>query len=421
MKMQKLRRSLFFTIVLLAITIRSYSQANFIWGRQWGTDQNEYVLNHVIDACGNIYISGKTAGSMTGINFGQNDGFITKIDSTGTTLWTRQFGSSGDEDIQWSAIDKLGNVYITGSTSGNLKGKNFGKEDIFVVKYNPRGEMVWSKQFGTDSTDIGKGIFADNKGFVYITGTTLGTLGKSSFGKADAFVIKLDANGEKLFTYQFGTQGDDCSNSITGDNNSALYTCGTTWGDLAAKNKGMIDAFALKLTDKGVKVQCTQFGSEGFDIPMVCKVDATKSLYVGGTTSGNIGGEQLGEGDCFLVKISNQADIVWSKQFGTSKHDGIRGIDINEKASDNILVSGLLSLPPAQAFMRMYSKTGEFLWEKNVSDVHANTDSSGKEVIMDDNGTIYLLGLTQSSLFGPVIGGGDFFLIRLQLDKGFLN
>ncbi|MFN8258401.1 MAG: SBBP repeat-containing protein [Bacteroidales bacterium] len=410
-----LKKAIFTGAVISLFAITANSQTNLVWGKQFGTDKNEYVMNHVVDQHGNIYISGTTSGKMNGTNYGQNDGFISKIDSSGNLLWSKQFGTAEDEDIQWSAIDNKGCIYITGYTNGDLNGKSAGKEDILVAKYNSDGKMLWSKQLGTDSTDMGKGIFADNKGNVYITGLTLGKLGKSSFGKSDGFIIKLDGNGKLLFTNQFGTPGDDCSNAITGDNKSTIYTCGTTWGDLGSKSKGFIDVFITRITENGNLIKYDQFGSEGFDIAMAIKTDKENNIYVGGTTSGNFANQQLGEGDCFLVKMNDKGEIIWNKQFGTDKHDGIRAININAKVSDNILVSGLLSLPPAQAFIRSYNKTGELIWEKNFND--KNADSSGKDVSIDNNGIIYHSGLTQGSLFGKPVGEGDFYIVKLRLDK----
>ena len=403
-------------ILLSLIGFNVRSQTTFLWGKQLGTDKAEYAMNHVVDKKGNIYISGKTTGILAGKNYGQNDGIIMKLDSSGNTLWSRQFGTSGDEDEQWSAIDNTGCVYITGSTTGAFTGKNFGKEDIFVVKYNPDGKMLWSKQFGTDSTDIGKGIFVDNKGSIYITGSTSGKLGKTSLGKSDGFIMKLDKNGNQLFCEQFGTNGDDVSIAITGDNNGTIYVCGTTWGDLGAKNKGLIDVFTGQFTDEGKLVKYTQFGTEDFEIPMAILVDKAKNIYVGGTTSGDLGCKQIGEGDCFLTKISPKGDILWTNQFGTAKHDGIRSIALNEKISDNILVSGLLNLPPAEAFIRMYQKDGSLVWEKNVFG-EGKGDASGKCVSIDDKGNIYHLGLTQSNLLGTLIGESDIYLVKYNLNR----
>jgi hypothetical protein len=412
------KRIIIAAIILSTSTLNSKSQTSFIWGRQFGTEKGEYALNHVVDQNGNIYISGKTAGNMDGVNYGKNDGFVTKIDSLGNIKWSKQFGTNEDEDIQWSAIDNNGFVYITGSTTGVLKENNFGKEDVFIVKYNPDGKLMWSKQFGTDSTDIGKGICIDNKGYVYITGITKGSFGKSSFGKSDGFIMKLDKNGNLSFIYQFGTVGDDYSNNITYDNKNSLYVCGSTWGDLGSKNKGMTDAFTGQFTSEGNLVKFNQFGSEGFDIAMDVKVDKENCIYVGGSTTGNLGCPQIGEGDCFLTKISDKSNVLWTNQFGTKNHDGVRSITFNDKNSDQILLSGLVNLPPAEAFIRMYKKDGSLLWEKNLIDDHKNCDASGKDASIDNNGNIYQLGLTRSNLFGTI---GSIYLVRLKLNIDFVS
>jgi hypothetical protein len=397
------------------------SQTSFIRGKQFGTDKEEYALNHVVDNNGNIYVSGKTTGVMDGKNLGKNDGFITKIDSTGIIVWSKQFGTNGDEDIQWSAIDNAGCVYITGSTTGILKDRNFGKEDIFVVKYKPDGEMEWAGQFGTDSTDSGKGIYVDNKGYIYLTGMTGGKLEQSSFGKTDGFVIKLDTKGKPLFVSQFGISGDDYSYAITGGSIGDIFVCGSTWGDLGAKNKGFIDGFVGKITRDGKFEPFTQFGSEGFDIAMNLIAGDENSIYVGGSTSGNFGGQQQCEGDCFLVKISPNGDILWNNQFGTKNNDGVRGLAFNPVISDNLVVSGILNLPPARAFIRVYKKDGSLLWEQNFAAQGKNGDTSGKDVTIDKRGYFYHMGLTGANLFGTLTGEHDVYVVKYRFDKNLLK
>jgi hypothetical protein len=397
------------------------SQTSLIMGKQFGSKADEYCLNHVADQQGNIYIPGKTTGNMDGQNAGMNDGFITKMDSLGNIIWTRQFGTEADEDILWSAIDNKGCVYITGSTQGAMNGQHFGKEDIFVVKYNPDGNMEWARQFGTDSTDIGQGIYADKKGFVYITGMTMGRLGQACQGKGDAFLMKLSEAGEEIFTVQFGTSADDYGISVTGDGNATLYVCGSTWGDLGGRNKGFIDAYVGTFTDAGKPVKFMQFGTDGFDMALQLTVDDEKNIYVGGSTSGNLGGVQLGEGDAFLLKINAAGDIEWRRQFGTANHDGVRGICFNKNISDNILISGLCNLAPAYAFIRMYKKDGSLLWERSFTGRGTHGDTSGKDISMDDHGNIYHLGLTGANLFGSLVGGHDVFLVKLKLDRCFMN
>ncbi|MDP4209711.1 MAG: SBBP repeat-containing protein [Bacteroidota bacterium] len=404
-------------LAFIVIANHAHSQTQLVWGRQFGSNKEEYARNHVIDPGGNIYVSGNTTGVMNGKNIGKTDGFITKIDSLGNTKWSRQFGTDQDEDVQWSAADSKGNVYITGTTKGDLAHQNSGKDDVFVIKYSPDGQMVWTKQFGSDSTDIATGIFVDKKGYIYLSGMTLGKLGKSVSGKQDAFLMKLDNNGDWLYTTQFGTAAHDGCAAVTGDNKGNIYVVGTTFGDLGGSNKGFMDVFVGQFSDKGTPVKFIQFGSESFDIPTSILVDNDVNIYVGGSTSGNMACGQMGEGDCFLTKMNMKGQILWNNQFGTKKHDGIKGIAFNKDVSDNIVVSGLLNLPPAHAFIRMYRKDGSLLWERNLVPEESTNDASGKNVSIDNRGFIYHSGLTHSGLFAPVLGEDDFYLVKLKMDN----
>ena len=122
-----------------------------------------------------------------------------------------------------------------------------------------------------------------------------------------------------------------------------------------------------------------------------------------------------------MLKISEKGDILWNKQFGTKNHDGVRSIDFNSKISDNILVSGILNLPPAQGFIRMYKKNGVLLWERNFIAKGENLGTSGKDAGFDNKGNFYHMGLTGANLFGTLIGGSDIYLVKLGLDSIFLT
>jgi hypothetical protein len=399
---------------LLFTVYNANAQTNFVWGKQFGSLEEDYTLNHVIDKDGNIYVAGKTKGSLDGQNLGENDGYIVKIDSLSNTVWAKQFGTPQNDDVQWSAIDEKGCIYITGITLGSMEGANRGKEDIFVVKYFPDGTLAWKRQFGTDSIDMAQGIYADKMGGIYIAGGTMGILGDKSFGNMDGIILKLNENGEKIYVSQFGTPGNDNAVGISGKGNS-LYITGTTWGDLGGKSQGMIDAFAGIFSTDGKPVRFFQFGTDGFDVGLQIMSDSENNLYVGGSTSGNLEQNQLGEGDCFLTKINPDGKVEWNRQFGTPNHDGIRGIEYNKKVSDNILVSGVMNLPPAKTFLRMYDPKGNLLWEKIF------LGASGKDASLDDNGNIYLLALTGENIFGRLIGVTDVILVKIKLDRCFGN
>src|SRR5690349_11593617 len=109
------------------------------WIRQFGTNHNDYGIGVSADAVGNAYITGYTDSSLAGPSAGNNDAFVSKFNSSGTLLWSRQIGSAGYEDSEGVATDSAGNVYISGQTDGSLGGPNLGNYDAFLTKLNGSG------------------------------------------------------------------------------------------------------------------------------------------------------------------------------------------------------------------------------------------------------------------------------------------
>jgi hypothetical protein len=177
----------------------------------------------------------------------------------------------------------------------------------------------------------------------------------------------------------------------------------------------MIDAFAGIFSAEGKSVRFFQVGTDGFDIGLQVIADNENNLYLGGSTSGNLEQNQQGSGDCFLTKINSNTGVEWTRQFGTQNHDGVRGLEFNKNISGNLLVSGVMNLPPAKCFLRMYDPKGNLLWERIF------LGASGKDVSLADNGNIYLLALTGENIFSKLIGVTDVIVVKIKLDRGFMN
>jgi hypothetical protein len=399
------------------------SQTNFIYGKQFGSDNDEAAHNPVADHYGNVYIAGETQGVLSGRNFGKTDAFISKFGSTGNMIWTKQFGTSEDDKITDLAIDRSGHLYATGYTKGVLNEKNFGNEDIIVVKFDTAGTIEWQKQYGTDSTDIGNRIYIDVRGNIFVSGLTKGLMGKSSFGDVDCVILKLDNKGNIIWIKQFGTSKHDECRGITGDSESNIYVCGYTEGDLAAKNKGKWDAFIGKFNDRGEQVKIFQFGTNDFDIANCITMDKEKNIYVGGSTGGDFGGKQLGRGDSYLSKLNENFEILWTQQFGTKRWDGVNGIALNEQISENIVVGCCQYGPTCQASIRIFKKDGTPVGVNNYAAIGKNGGTCGQGVCIDNKGNIYQTGNTGGSLFKSIdkTKGHDIFLIKLSMDKSQTN
>jgi hypothetical protein len=113
--------------------------------------------------------------------------------------WTQQLGSSANDKAWAVATDSQGNLYVAGSTFGDLDGNtNAGDYDMFLVKYDSTGAKQWVRQLGTSSNDEGHGVATDSQGNVYVAGETNGDLDAgTSAGGVDVFVVKYDGAGTR--------------------------------------------------------------------------------------------------------------------------------------------------------------------------------------------------------------------------------
>ncbi len=120
---------------LLALASTATASHRLDWTEQLGTSSDDFSLGVSADGLGNVFISGSTRGSLRGTNAGGEDAFVSKYDASGTLDWTRQLGTSLGDRSNGVSADGLGNVYVSGRTFGSLKGTNAGRGDALVAKF----------------------------------------------------------------------------------------------------------------------------------------------------------------------------------------------------------------------------------------------------------------------------------------------
>jgi hypothetical protein len=178
---------------------------------------------------------------------GGMDAFIVKFDTSGTRLWATYYGGTQFESSNsYCAVDILGDVYLTGSsnstngislnghqntyTGGSLYG------DAFVAKFSSLGTRLWGTYYGGSVDDVGVSCDVDDSGNVYVAGWTKSsnniafkghqnTIG----GSEDAFLIKLNASGNRLWGTYYGGGSYDRANSCSVDNGGNVYFAGGAW------------------------------------------------------------------------------------------------------------------------------------------------------------------------------------------------
>ena len=342
------------------------SSGNRVGSKQFGTSGDDIANAIAIDPSGNIYITGSTRGSLPGwTSAGGKDIFLAKVDSSGNIIFTRQFGTNQDDVAYGIAIDTNGNVYIAGSTGGILGTTSAGGLDIFLAKFDSSGNRVFTHQFGTNQDDIGFGVVVDISGNIYITGSTKGILGSSSFGLQDVFLAKFNSSGVNQFIVQFGSAGDDVGYSIGLSGTDNIYITGSTLGNLPGNtSSGLTDIFLAKFNSSGANQFLRQLGTTGRDVGNSVAVDSGGNVYVVGSTEGGLlGNSAFGLADIFLAKFNSSGVIQFARQLGTSSNDiayglAIQGTDIYITGSTEGNLDGNTSFGLADIFLAKYDASG---------------------------------------------------------------
>ncbi len=217
--------------------IRKYDPSGTeLWTREFTVAGNESAKAVAVNSTG-VYVVGEAAGVFPGANVDPDGSFnfwVRKYDANGNEKWTSQFGPG--QHMRSVAVDGTG-VYVVGNMGGGaLPGQtSSGGYDAFVKKFDLNGNPVWVHQFGTGASDIPYGAGSDGSG-VYLAGATQGILpGQTSAGGYDSYIRKYDANGNEIWTLQFGSKADDRANGVAA-NSSGAYIAGNTIGmNYAAK------------------------------------------------------------------------------------------------------------------------------------------------------------------------------------------
>jgi cysteine synthase len=195
------------------------SGTGLVYATYLGGSRIDDVHGIAVDTAGNAYVTGGTTSTdfpgtatspIQAHNGGQDDGFVAKLNATGTALiYSTYLGGSGGDAGEAIAVDAAGNAYVAGFTpspdfpmAGDPIQAHFGGSfDAFVAKLNATGTaLVYSTYLGGSATDEGRGIAVDAAGNAYITGNTssLDFPGAASSpiqahngGVRDAFVAKI--------------------------------------------------------------------------------------------------------------------------------------------------------------------------------------------------------------------------------------
>lgn len=257
-------------------------------------------------------------------------GKLARIDHYGTP--------EGDRGL--AVATTLEGVYSTGHSSGAFEpGKAMGSADIIVIKHpTGGGEKVWSRQYGTPTSDIATSIatydVVRTAPKIYIAGHTLGSwpgANQPNQGSHDVVLLKIRADdGEIEWARQFGTSASDQALAVATDPTGAVYVAGHTYGLLPrstqTKNEGKADFFVAKYSADGAELWVRQFGGKEDDFARGVATDATGRVYVAGQTASALANANAGLTDLFAAGYSSGGNRDWLQQMGTVTAESVFGV-----------------------------------------------------------------------------------------------
>lgn len=363
--------------------------------------------------------SASSNGDLTG-NKGSYDAWVARLDLNGTVVWQKNLGGSGD-DVLWAAqLMPDGNYLMLGNTtSPNVEGTNTaGGSDVWVVKMNPSGGLVYSRTYGTSATEFGFNLSVLANGDYAYTGTTqvgtaigtgtirliaeptntlrntfnltdsryygictvpsggfvaVGSAGSNSgvpiSGNVDLLVTRLTStltqNGGHL---PLGGSDDDGANHVILTSDGGYLVVGQSKVSGNTPTNAASDMYMVKLNPSGQVEWSKKYGGSGNDLGQgAVQTPDGGYIIVGSTTSNDrdVSGN-YGNTDVWVIKLDGSGNKVWAKTYGGSGDD--YGYKITATKDGGYLIVGDTK-----------SNNGDVSSNKGISDVLVmKIDGSGK-------------------------------------------
>lgn len=253
------------------ITIKYDPQGIQQWVRGYLSPDGGWSTALSIDDSANVYVTG-----ISSLNGNNDDITVIKYNSSGDSLWVRRYDSGLYDYPSAIAVDKDGNVYVTGECDGSPF--VYWAYKYLTIKFDKNGNLIWVRKYdglGVDR-DFAFALAVDDAFNVYVTGESSGAGSVSGF---DYVTIKYNSNGDSLWVRRYNGTGDsiDIPNSIALDSDGNVYVAGSSY-DI----RGQTVIATIKYSSSGdLKWQIEHEGFAG-----IVKLDSTGIVYVLGTVSG---------------------------------------------------------------------------------------------------------------------------------------
>lgn len=339
-------------------------------------------------------------------------------------LWAKQGSGELNDVARGVTVDDFDNSIATGSFQGKIELDarsliSAGRQDIFLAKYNGKGEINWLRQFGAQGRDFAFDIVeADSKGNSFVTGLFSDTVNFDQFtlqdaGGGDMFTAKIDPAGKVLWAKQAGGPDLDGGNEVATDAVGNAVIIANTYGsvkieDVLLKHQGKQDIFLTKYDPNGKFLWARQMAGPGEERGRGVAADKQNNVVTTGEFVGPLSFGQKSQKiesfsslkDVFLAKYDASGKFLWGKSFGSAGEDYGRGVGTDE--AGNIYFSGVFSGKvkfgnhilsslggSKDIFLAKADASGSVIWARQMGGYGPD---EGCEIEVDEAGNSYISG-----------------------------
>lgn len=282
------------------------SEGQALWSRRYGDSCDQHGNAVALAASGNVLVAGDFCGKMdfgaTAVeaSAGDTDVFVALIDAFGDDIYSRRLGGVGAQSARAAAMDEQGNAVLVGSFNGAFddgtgSAASSGMDDIFVLKLDPKGNVLWSRRFGGPETDLARSVALDAKGNVIVGGSFGGSVDfgagplVATSGHSSGFVLALDPTGKPLWSQGLGGDEDVIVHSVAVNDSGEIAATGAftgtaDFGGGPVKSLGEEDVFLTLMDFDGKPLWNHTFGGTKSQIGTGVTFGANGNMAISGTS-----------------------------------------------------------------------------------------------------------------------------------------
>jgi hypothetical protein len=269
--------------------VKTDSQGDTLWTRTYGGNSRDcaYSIQQTFD--GGYILAGYTGSFGAGVY----DFYLLKTNNQGDTLWTRTYGGS-DWDAAASVQQTLDGGYVV---AGHTESFGASVADFYLVKTDSQGDTLWTRTYGTINGDYAKSVQQTVDGGYIVAGTTY-LLGMSDY---DIYLVKTNSQGDTQWTRTYGGTDWDVIYSIQQTLDGEYVMAGFT----RSVGAGYADFYVMKVNNQGDTLWTGTYGGIEEDWAASIQQTADGGYVVAGWTY-SFG---AGDADIYLVKLGAESSV----------------------------------------------------------------------------------------------------------------